>query len=191
MSEMFQSAAMLGTTAALAHYGLGATVNLTDPKDSDWLKIKVGNTRYDVGAGTLLFARFAARIGQLAQAQATGTEKEQKAAALKDDATIDLSIEEIAVLAGDGIGPEVMSEALSVLDVVSQKFGFTLETTEARVGGIAIDVDGKALPEQTLKVCEASDAILFGSVGGPKWESLPPNEQPERAALLQIGRAHV
>lgn len=92
----------------------------------------------------------------------------------------------IAVLAGDGIGPEVMAEARGVLEVVQKKFGFHLEFTEARVGGIAIDNDGKALPEHTLKVCEASDAILFGSVGGPKWEGLPPNEQPERAALLPL-----
>lgn len=92
----------------------------------------------------------------------------------------------IAVLAGDGIGPEVMQEAIRVLEVVQKKHGFKLDLTEARVGGIAIDVDGKALPEHTLKVCEASDAILFGSVGGPKWETLPPNEQPERAALLPL-----
>ena len=92
----------------------------------------------------------------------------------------------IAVLAGDGIGPEVMAEALGVLEVAQRKFGFQLHLTEARVGGIAIDVDGKALPEHTLQVCEASDAILFGSVGGPKWEGLPPNEQPERAALLPL-----
>lgn len=92
----------------------------------------------------------------------------------------------IAVLAGDGIGPEVMTEALRVLGAVEAKFGLKFVFTEARVGGIAIDVDGKALPEETIRVCEASDAILFGSVGGPKWESLPPNEQPERAALLPI-----
>jgi 3-isopropylmalate dehydrogenase len=92
----------------------------------------------------------------------------------------------IAVLAGDGIGPEVMVEARRVLAAVEKRFGLTFTFTEARVGGIAIDVDGKALPEETIRVCEASDAILFGSVGGPKWESLPPNEQPERAALLPI-----
>lgn len=92
----------------------------------------------------------------------------------------------IAVLPGDGIGPEVMAEALAVLKVVQEKFGFSLSFTEARVGGIAIDVDGKALPEETIRVCSESDAILFGSVGGPKWETLPPNEQPERAALLPI-----
>jgi 3-isopropylmalate dehydrogenase len=92
----------------------------------------------------------------------------------------------IAVLPGDGIGPEVMAEARRVLAVVQKKFGFELELTEARVGGIAIDTDGRALPEETLRVCGESDAILFGSVGGPKWEKLPPNEQPERAALLPI-----
>jgi 3-isopropylmalate dehydrogenase len=92
----------------------------------------------------------------------------------------------IAVLAGDGIGPEVMAEALRVLGAVEKKFGCRFETIERRVGGIAIDVDGKALPEETLETCRQSDAILFGSVGGPKWESLPPNEQPERGALLPL-----
>jgi 3-isopropylmalate dehydrogenase len=58
--------------------------------------------------------------------------------------------------------------------------------TEALVGGAAIDATGRALPEETLRICESSDAILFGSVGGPKWESLPPAEQPERAALLPL-----
>jgi 3-isopropylmalate dehydrogenase len=93
---------------------------------------------------------------------------------------------QIAVLPGDGIGPEVMAEALRILDFTQSRFGFRLEFTEARVGGIAIDVDGKALPEATIAACERADAILFGSVGGPKWETLPPNEQPERAALLPL-----
>ncbi len=92
----------------------------------------------------------------------------------------------IAVLPGDGIGPEVMAEALKVLSAVQEKFGVSLEYTHADVGGIAIDNHGHALPESTLKICEASDAILFGSVGGPKWETLPPEEQPERAALLPL-----
>ena len=92
----------------------------------------------------------------------------------------------IAVLAGDGIGPEVMAEAGKVLRAVEKKFGFTLQETPMPVGGAAIDATGKALPAETLKVCEESDAILFGSVGGPKWESLPPGEQPERAALLPL-----
>jgi 3-isopropylmalate dehydrogenase len=92
----------------------------------------------------------------------------------------------IAVLPGDGIGPEVMAEARRVLSTVEARFSLKLELTEARVGGIAIDVDGQALPAETIRVCEEADAILFGSVGGPKWETLPPNEQPERAALLPL-----
>ena len=92
----------------------------------------------------------------------------------------------IAVLPGDGIGPEVMEEALKVLDAAQGKLGFNLGFTSADVGGIAIDRHGRALPDDTLALCEASDAILFGSVGGPKWESLPPQEQPERGALLPL-----
>ena len=92
----------------------------------------------------------------------------------------------IAVLPGDGIGPEVMAEALKVLDAVEGKFDVKFERTFANVGGIAIDEEGKALPQTTIDICKASDAILFGSVGGPKWESLPPDEQPERGALLPL-----
>lgn len=92
----------------------------------------------------------------------------------------------VAVLSGDGIGPEVMAEALKVLDAVQQKYDVKFERTFANVGGIAIDEDGKALPEKTVEICKDSDAILFGSVGGPKWESLPPDEQPERGALLPL-----
>ena len=95
-------------------------------------------------------------------------------------------MKKIAILPGDGIGPEVMAEAIKVFDAVQGKFGFSLEYTHADVGGIAIDNHGHALPEATLKVCEESDAILFGSVGGPKWEKLPPEQQPERAALLPL-----
>ena len=92
----------------------------------------------------------------------------------------------VAVLPGDGIGPEVMVQALRVLEVVGKKFGFELALVECRVGGCAIDHDGHALPALTVEACEQSDAILFGSVGGPKWESLPPDQQPERAALLPL-----
>jgi 3-isopropylmalate dehydrogenase len=92
----------------------------------------------------------------------------------------------IAVLAGDGIGPEVMVQALRVLSAVESKFSLKFEFNEQLVGGAGIDGAGKALPEATLAACEASDAILFGSVGGPKWESLPPAEQPERGALLPL-----
>lgn len=92
----------------------------------------------------------------------------------------------IVVLAGDGIGPEVMAEALKVLNAVEKKFNFKLNYQHYDVGGIGIDNHGKALPEVTLKGCEAAEAILFGSVGGPKWEHLPANEQPERGALLPL-----
>lgn len=92
----------------------------------------------------------------------------------------------IAVLSGDGIGPEVMSVALHVLETVGKKFKLEFDFNEALVGGIAIDKKGKALPEETVELCRRCDAILFGSVGGPKWENLPPNEQPERAALLPL-----
>ena len=95
-------------------------------------------------------------------------------------------MKKIAVLAGDGIGPEVMAEAVKVLEAVQKKFGVELSFTSADVGGCAIDRHGEALPPATLALCEQSDAILFGSVGGPKWESLPPARQPERAALLPL-----
>src|SRR3984957_9270001 len=92
----------------------------------------------------------------------------------------------IAVLAGDGIGPEVMTEAITLLHRCAELDGFRVDLTESLVGGAAIEATGKAVPEETLSNWEVSDAILFGSVGGPKWESLPPNEQPERAALLPL-----
>ncbi len=92
----------------------------------------------------------------------------------------------VAVLSGDGIGPEVMAEALRVLDAVAAQYSVRFERTLANVGGIAIDVEGKALPQTTIDICKNSDAILFGSVGGPKWENLPPDEQPERGALLPL-----
>lgn len=92
----------------------------------------------------------------------------------------------IAVLPGDGIGPEVMAEALKVLGKISSQRGAQFEFTHELVGGAAIDAKGKALPPDTLATCEQSDAILFGSVGGPKWEHLPPQEQPERGALLPL-----
>jgi len=95
-------------------------------------------------------------------------------------------MKKIAVLAGDGIGPEVMKVALSVLKKTVAKSGVEFSFTEAPVGGAALDLTGKPLPEETLKLCENSDAILFGSVGGPKWETLPPDLQPERGALLPL-----
>ncbi|THB67958.1 MAG: 3-isopropylmalate dehydrogenase, partial [Spirochaetaceae bacterium] len=92
----------------------------------------------------------------------------------------------IAVLPGDGIGPEVMIEALKVIAAVEKRFPVRCSFTEAAVGGAAIDAHGTALPEKTITICENSEAILFGSVGGPKWDSLPPDQQPERGALLPL-----
>lgn len=92
----------------------------------------------------------------------------------------------LAVLPGDGIGPEVMAEAIKVLNTIGARSSLTFTFNHQLVGGAAIDAVGKALPPETVAACEASDAILFGSVGGPKWEKLPPNEQPERGALLPL-----
>ncbi len=94
----------------------------------------------------------------------------------------------VAVLAGDGIGPEVMATALDVLQTSlgSESHNFIFE--EALVGGAAIDNSncGSPLPQETISLCEKSEAIFFGSVGGPKWEKLPPQKQPERGALLPL-----
>ena len=92
-------------------------------------------------------------------------------------------------LPGDGIGPEVMDVALNVLQKLGNLHDFSIESSNHDVGGIGIDNHGKALPDPTLDACMQVDAILFGSVGGPKWENLPPKEQPERAALLPIRKA--
>ena len=93
----------------------------------------------------------------------------------------------IAALAGDGIGPEVMAEAIKVLRATEKKFGFQLAITEAPVGWAGIDAAGTALPDATLALCKQSDAILFGSVGLPDRDpTIPKEERPERAALLRI-----
>lgn len=93
----------------------------------------------------------------------------------------------IAALAGDGIGPEVMAQAIKVLRAVEAKFDAKFEITEAPVGWAGIDAAGKALPEDTFEVCRSSDAILFGSVGLPDRDpTIPKEERPERAALLKL-----
>ena len=93
----------------------------------------------------------------------------------------------IAALAGDGIGPEVMRAALQVLRAVEKKFALSFAITEAPVGWAGIDAAGQALPDATLALCRASDAILFGSVGLPDRDPTIPKEQrPERAALLRL-----
>ena len=94
----------------------------------------------------------------------------------------------ITVLAGDGIGPEVVAEALKVLDKVGAKFGHELNYDHCLIGGAAIDATGECLPKETVDKALASDAVLLGAVGGPKWDSQPANNRPEKA-LLGIRKA--
>jgi len=89
----------------------------------------------------------------------------------------------IAVLPGDGIGPEVMPQALQVLEAIAKQFGHSFEFRHADVGGAAIDKTGRPLPDDTLKLARESDAILLGAVGGYKWEGLAYDIRPERALL--------
>ena len=88
----------------------------------------------------------------------------------------------IALLAGDGIGPEILREAVRVLDVLRGE-GLKIETEEAPIGGAAYDVSGDPLPESTLALAKAADAVLFGAVGGPKYDTLPRDKRPEKAIL--------
>ena len=88
----------------------------------------------------------------------------------------------IAVMAGDGIGPEIMAEALKVLAVLRQD-GLKIETESALVGGAAFDAHGHPLPPATLALAQSADAVLFGSVGGPKYDTLPREHRPEKAIL--------
>ena len=89
----------------------------------------------------------------------------------------------IAVVAGDGIGPEVVAETVKVLNKVGEKFNHTFNYTYVLAGGAAIDEKGECLPKETLEICQKSDAVLLGAVGGPKWDTLPGDERPERALL--------
>ncbi len=89
----------------------------------------------------------------------------------------------IAVIPGDGIGPEVVEETIRVLNVAAKKFGFELNYTEYLAGGCAIDAKGKPLPEETLKGALESDAVLLGAVGGDKWDTLSSDMRPEKALL--------
>lgn len=92
----------------------------------------------------------------------------------------------VLLLPGDGIGPEIAAEARKVLDLVNDQFSLGLEMDDALVGGAAIDAEGDALPATTWEKVEAADAILLGAVGGPKWDTLPPAERPEKGGLLKI-----
>ncbi len=92
----------------------------------------------------------------------------------------------IAVLPGDGIGVEIVPEAVKVLQAVGKKFGMEFEFSEALVGGAAYDDCGHPLPTATLELCRRSDAVLLGAIGGPKWDNLPVELRPEIGALLPL-----
>ena len=89
----------------------------------------------------------------------------------------------IALLKGDGIGPEIVDSAVAVLKKVGEQYGHTFQFTEYLIGGAAIDATGKPLPEETVQGCLASDSVLLGAVGGPKWDTLPGDQRPEKALL--------
>lgn len=89
----------------------------------------------------------------------------------------------LAVIPGDGIGPDVVEQTLLVLDKVGEKFGHTFQYHKVLAGGCAIDATGGCLPQETIDVCKASDAVLLGAVGGWKWDTLPGDQRPERALL--------
>ncbi len=89
----------------------------------------------------------------------------------------------IALVPGDGIGPDVIREAVEVLDAVGDRFGHTFNYVELIAGGRAIDETGEPLPAATLEAAKACDALLLGAVGGPKWDTLPGHLRPERALL--------
>ncbi|GIQ70927.1 3-isopropylmalate dehydrogenase [Xylanibacillus composti] len=92
-------------------------------------------------------------------------------------------VKKIAVIAGDGIGPEVVAEAEKVLNKTEELFGYKFETEHGLFGGIAIDEKGTPLPEETLQLCRNADAVLLGAVGGPKWDNNPKELRPETGLL--------
>ncbi len=94
----------------------------------------------------------------------------------------------IAVIKGDGIGPEVINEALKILEIVSKKFHFSLICEEFLMGGCAYDTYGDPLPNETIQGCLDSDAVLFGAIGGSKWDNLPKEKRPE-SGLLKLRKS--
>ena len=89
----------------------------------------------------------------------------------------------IALLKGDGIGPEIVDSAVEVLEKIGEKFGHKFNFTPYLIGGCAIDATGEPLPKETVEGCLSSDSVILGAVGGPKWDTLPGNMRPEKALL--------
>lgn len=89
----------------------------------------------------------------------------------------------IAVIKGDGVGPEIVDEGIKILNKIGEKYNHNFKFTEVLGGGYAIDKVGSPLPEETLEECKKSDAVLFGAVGGPKWDNIEPSIRPEKGLL--------
>ena len=94
-----------------------------------------------------------------------------------------MGVYNIAVIKGDGIGPDVVNEELKVLNRIGEKFGHTFNFTDVLLGGAAIDATGGPIPEETIEICKNSDSVLLGAVGGPKWDHMPGELRPERGLL--------
>lgn len=94
-----------------------------------------------------------------------------------------MGVYNIAVIKGDGIGPDVVNEEIRVLNKIGEKFGHEFEYKEVLLGGAAIDACGTPIPKETVETCKASDSVLLGAVGGPKWDDLPGELRPERGLL--------
>lgn len=89
----------------------------------------------------------------------------------------------LAVIKGDGIGPEIVDEAIKVLNKIGDKYKHKFNFTYVKAGGDAIDNEGECLPKKTVDVCKNSDSVILGAVGGPKWDDLPGDQRPEKALL--------
>ena len=89
----------------------------------------------------------------------------------------------IAIVKGDGIGPEVVDSAMAILNTIEEKFGHKFIYKEVLAGGCAYDEYGEPLPRETINVCKAADAVILGAVGGNKWDGLPADKRPEKAIL--------
>ena len=97
----------------------------------------------------------------------------------------------IAVLPGDGIGPEVIAQGVKALKAISSKFGHTFELEEGLIGGVAIDKTGTPLPDETIQLAQCSDAVYLGAVGDWKYDTLDPAIRPEKAESVPCGKVYM